>query len=59
MPVPKRKLTRSRSRARRSVNLRVTAPAHSLCTNCGASRRPHTVCTNCGWYNGRPAIDVD
>ncbi len=59
MPVPKRKLTRSRSRSRRSANLRMRAPAHSLCSNCGASHRPHTVCTNCGWYRGRPAIDVE
>ncbi|HEY3831957.1 MAG TPA: 50S ribosomal protein L32 [Acidimicrobiia bacterium] len=59
MPVPKRKLTRSRSRSRRSANLRMTAPAHSVCANCGASHRPHTVCTNCGWYRGRAAIDVE
>lgn len=59
MPVPKRKLTRSRTRSRKSANLRITAPAHSLCPNCNASRLPHTVCSNCGWYHGRIAIDVE
>ncbi len=59
MPVPKRKLTRSRTRSRKSANMALTAPAHSLCANCGASRMPHTVCANCGWYRGRVAIDVE
>jgi large subunit ribosomal protein L32 len=59
MPVPKRKLTRSRTRSRRSANRKLGAPAHSLCPNCGASRLPHTVCSNCGWYRGRPVITVE
>jgi large subunit ribosomal protein L32 len=59
MPVPKRKLTRSRTRARRSANLRLAPAGHSLCPNCGASRLPHTVCANCGWYRGRQVIDVE
>ncbi len=59
MPVPKRKLTRSRTRTRRSANLKLAAPAHSLCSNCGASRLPHTVCSNCGHYNGRQVISVE
>jgi large subunit ribosomal protein L32 len=59
MPVPKRKMTRSRTRARRSANLRLEPSGHSLCPNCGASRLPHTVCANCGWYRGRQVIDVE
>ena len=59
MPVPKRKMSRSRTRSRRSANLRLTPAAHSLCPNCGGSRLPHTVCSNCGWYRGRQVIDVE
>ncbi len=59
MPVPKRKLTRSRTRTRRSANLKLAAPAHSLCANCGASRLPHTVCSNWGHYTGRQVISVE
>ena len=59
MPVPKRKLTRSRTRTRKSANMALALPSHSLCDNCGASRLPHTVCGNCGFYRGRPAIDVE
>jgi len=59
MPVPKRKMTRSRTRARLSANLRLEPAAHSLCPNCGVSRLPHTVCSNCGWYRGRQVIDVE
>jgi len=59
MAVPKRKMSRSATRSRKSANMRITAPAHSLCPNCGASRLPHTVCSNCGWYRGRQVLDVE
>jgi len=59
MPVPKRKMSRSATRSRRSANYKLTTAAHSLCRNCGASRLPHTVCPNCGWYKDRIAVDVE
>lgn len=59
MAVPKRKLTRSRTRARRSANRKITPVAHSLCPTCGASKLPHVVCSNCGTYRGRQVIDVE
>ncbi|MFM7224430.1 MAG: 50S ribosomal protein L32 [Actinomycetota bacterium] len=59
MAVPKRKMSRSATRSRKSANMRITPSAHSLCPNCGASRLPHTVCGNCGWYRGRQRIEVD
>ena len=43
MAVPKRKMSRSATRSRKSANMRLVPPAHSLCPNCGASRLPHTV----------------
>ena len=41
MAVPKRKMSRSATRSRKSANMRLAPPAHSLCPNCGASRLPH------------------
>jgi large subunit ribosomal protein L32 len=59
MAVPKRKTSRSATRSRKSANMRLMPPAHSLCPNCGASRLPHTVCSNCGWYRGEQRVHVD
>jgi large subunit ribosomal protein L32 len=59
MAVPKRKMSRSATRSRKSANMRITPAPHSLCSNCGASRLPHTVCGNCGFYRGRQRIEVD
>jgi large subunit ribosomal protein L32 len=59
MAVPKRKTPRSATHSRRSANMKLTAPARSLCPNCGAAKRPHVVCPNCGWYRGRRAIEVE
>ena len=38
MAVPKRKMSRSATRSRKSANMQLTRPPHSLCPNCGASR---------------------
>ena len=59
MAVPKRKMSRSSTRSRKSANMRLVPSAHSLCPNCGALKLPHTVCSNCGWYRGRQVLDVD
>jgi large subunit ribosomal protein L32 len=59
MAVPKRKMSRSATRRRRSENYKIAAAPHSLCSNCGASRLPHTVCSNCGFYKGRIALEVE
>ena len=59
MAVPKRKMSRSSTRSRKSANMRLVPSAHSLCPNCGASKLPHTVCGNCGHYRGRQVLDVD
>ena len=59
MAVPKRKMSRSSTRSRKSANMRLVPSAHSLCPNCGASKLPHVVCGNCGFYRGRQVLDVD
>jgi large subunit ribosomal protein L32 len=59
MAVPKRKTPRAKTRQRRASSWRLSAPARSLCPNCGAVKVPHVVCGNCGHYRGRQAIEVE
>jgi large subunit ribosomal protein L32 len=59
MAVPKRKTPRSKTHSRRSANRALSAPARSVCPNCGTVKLPHVVCSTCGWYKGRQAIEVD
>jgi large subunit ribosomal protein L32 len=52
MPVPKKKVSRSRRNMRRA-HLALTALNFSTCSNCSSPRLPHSVCESCGYYNGR------
>ena len=47
MAVPKRKMGRARTHARRSTNDKIAAPARSICPQCGEVKLPHRVCGNC------------
>lgn len=57
MPVPKRKLSRSR-RNSRSANKGIQAKPFSICKTdlCMNSLLGHTVCRECGIYNGIQVI---
>ena len=52
MAVPKRKMSRSNTRARRS-QWKTTATPLTTCPRCQANTRPHNACPSCGAYNGR------
>ncbi|HHY52170.1 MAG TPA: 50S ribosomal protein L32 [Clostridiales bacterium] len=56
MAVPKRKHSQARKNKRRSNVWKLSAPALSKCTQCGALKTPHRVCSSCGYYNGRQVI---
>ena len=58
MPVPKRKQSRSNTRARRS-NWKATAPTYAECPQCHQPKMPHIVCQNCGYYGGREVVEVE
>jgi large subunit ribosomal protein L32 len=58
MPVPKRRVSKTKTRTRRASNWTLEAPPRSLCPRCGSVKVPHVVCHQCGWYHGRQAIDV-
>ncbi|APU17126.1 MULTISPECIES: 50S ribosomal protein L32 [Actinoalloteichus] len=54
MAVPKRKMSRSNTRSRRS-QWKTTAPTLVVCPNrnCREQKLPHTICPSCGTYDGR------
>lgn len=55
MAVPKKRKSKARTRARRSVNNRLTAPQINACNHCGAPRRLHRACPECGQYGSTEA----
>jgi large subunit ribosomal protein L32 len=57
--VPKRKMSRSNTRSRRS-QWKTTAATLVECPNraCRAQKLPHTVCQNCGQYDGKQVLAV-
>lgn len=52
MAVPKRKMSRSNTRARRS-QWKTQAATLTQCPECKADKLPHVACPSCGAYNGR------
>jgi large subunit ribosomal protein L32 len=50
--VPKRKMSRSNTRARRS-QWKTTAATLTACPRCKAEKLPHHACPACGAYDGR------
>lgn len=59
MAVPKRKMSKAKSRSRKASAWTLEAPARGACPRCGAVKVPHRVCGDCGWYGGRQAIESD
>ena len=57
MAVPKRKMSRSNTRSRRS-QWKTTAPALVTCDRCKGRKLGHTACPTCGTYNKHQILDV-
>jgi len=55
MAVPKKKMSRSRTR-RRKAHWKVVGPRLSTCPRCRSPKLPHRACTNCGTYRGREVV---
>ena len=58
MAVPKRKTSKAKRDKRRSHDS-LSAPAQSVCPQCGAPKLPHRVCVSCGSYKGREVVQSD
>lgn len=59
MAVPKKKMSKSKTRKRRASAWSLEAPSRSLCPRCNAVKLPHRVCGSCGWYAGRQAVEIE
>ncbi len=57
MAVPKRRLSHSKTRTRRSHHFE-TAMQFAACANCKSPIPSHVACPNCGMYKGRQVMDV-
>ena len=55
MAVPKKKMSRSRTR-KRKAQWKVQAPRLTPCPQCDAPKLPHRVCPECGSYKGREVL---
>ncbi|MBI4378106.1 MAG: 50S ribosomal protein L32 [Nitrospinae bacterium] len=58
MPVPKKKVSKSRRGKRRSHHS-ISLPALSECPQCHEVKPPHQVCPNCGQYKGNKIIRIE
>jgi large subunit ribosomal protein L32 len=55
--VPKRKMSRANTRARRS-QWKAAPIVLTKCDRCKSDKLPHTACSVCGTYNKRSVLDV-
>lgn len=58
MAVPKKKMSRSRTR-RRKAGWKLAAPRTVECPQCHAQKLSHRACPSCGTYKGREALPVE
>jgi large subunit ribosomal protein L32 len=56
MAVPRSKTSKARTRRRRSINMKLTAPTMINCSTCGNKVILHRVCPKCGFYRGKQVI---
>ena len=56
MAVPKRKMSKSRSRRRHAEWKKMKAPGLVECPQCHEYKMPHRACLNCGFYKGKNAL---
>ncbi|MBN1524492.1 MAG: 50S ribosomal protein L32 [Spirochaetales bacterium] len=56
MAVPKYKTSKARTRQRRSINMKLSAPTLVECGNCGNRVLLHRVCPKCGFYRGKQIL---
>jgi large subunit ribosomal protein L32 len=57
MAVPKKKMSRSRTRQRKAA-WKVSRPSAVACERCGKPKLPHRACRECGTYGGREVIEA-
>ena len=59
MPVPKKRLSRTRRDRRRAQHDKAPMPSMVRCSACGEYKLPHHVCGACGWYKDRYVLEIE
>ena len=59
MGVPKSKVSKSRKRMKRKINMKMSLPQMTKCPECGELTPPHKVCIHCGYYKGNLVVEVE
>ncbi len=61
MAVPKKKMSRSRTRRRKAEAMKTRPVQTVTCPTCGQPKLPHRACTSkngCGTYNDRQVVEI-
>jgi large subunit ribosomal protein L32 len=58
MAVPKRKVSRTRKRKRRT-HWKIGPPGLAKCPKCDEPMLPHRACPHCGYYRGRKVLETE
>jgi large subunit ribosomal protein L32 len=58
MPVPKRRVSKTRKRQRRA-HWKIAAPGLVKCPKCDEFMVPHRACPQCGYYKNRKVIETE
>ncbi len=58
MAVPKKRKSKSKTRSRKSANMKLTLPGFQDCPKCGDVKQQHRVCPTCGEYRGEQVLEV-
>ena len=58
MAVPKKRKSKSKTRSRRSHNIRLSLPHYQACETCQAPKQRHRACGECGTYKGEQVVEV-
>lgn len=59
MAVPKYKPSKSRTRRRKAVNMKLDPVNVIPCPNCGNMVLPHRVCSKCGFYRDKQVFEPE
>jgi large subunit ribosomal protein L32 len=58
MAVPKRKVSKTRKRQRRS-HAKIGSPGLVKCPKCDEFMVPHRACPQCGYYKSRKVVETE
>ncbi|UCF98955.1 MAG: 50S ribosomal protein L32 [Spirochaetaceae bacterium] len=59
MAVPKKKISKTRSRKRKAQTMRLIVPTLIECSNCGNRVLRHRICPKCGFYRGKQILEPE